>query len=81
MIRKTMRCVLPVVALAVISLFAPHRPAYAYIDPGTGGMLLQLLLGGVVGALVVIKLYWFRLRQTVKRLFGGKTKPEKAETD
>jgi hypothetical protein len=29
-------------------------PAYAYIDPGTGGMLVQLLTGGVAGLLVLL---------------------------
>ena len=32
-------------------------PAHAYLDPGTGSILLQLLLGGVAGFLVIIKLY------------------------
>ncbi len=34
-----------------------------YIDPTTGGMLLQVLLGSVVGGFVVVKLFvlsWFR---------------------
>ncbi len=35
-------------------------PAYAYLDPGTGSMLLQLALGGVAGFLVILKLYWSR---------------------
>ncbi len=33
-------------------------PAYAYLDPGTGSLFLQLLLGGVAGLIVIIKLYW-----------------------
>ena len=37
-------------------------PAYAYLDPGTGSILVQLLLGGVAGVLVVGKLYWHRLK-------------------
>ena len=37
-------------------------PAYAYLDPGTGSMLVQLLLGGFAGVLVVGKLYWHRVR-------------------
>ena len=36
--------------------------AYAYLDPGTGSMFLQLLLGGVAGGLVICKLYWHRLK-------------------
>ena len=27
-----------------------HRPAFAYLEPGTGSMMLQLLLGDVVVA-------------------------------
>ena len=38
------------------------RPAFAYLDPGTGSIMLQLLLGGVAGGLVVAKLYWHKLK-------------------
>lgn len=34
--------------------------AHAYLDPGNGSMLLQLLLGGVAGLSVILKLYWRR---------------------
>ena len=30
----------------------------AYMDPGTGSLFLQLLLGGVAGAALIVKLYW-----------------------
>ena len=33
-------------------------PALAYIDPGAGSMLLQLLLGGSASIAVVLKIYW-----------------------
>ncbi len=46
-------------------------PALAYLDPGTGSMLLQMLLGGVAGALVVGKLYWHR----IKAFFGRRPAP------
>jgi len=35
--------------------------AYAYLDPGTGSMILQGILGGLAAAAVVIRLYWYRL--------------------
>ena len=38
-----------------------ERTAFAYLDPGTGSLLLQLLLGGVAGLAVIGKLYWRRL--------------------
>ena len=42
-------------------LFVSTPPAFAYIDPGSGGMMMQLLLGGVAGVTVLIRLYWQRL--------------------
>ena len=32
--------------------------AHAYLDPGTGSMILQVLLGGVAGVMLAGKLYW-----------------------
>ena len=52
--------------LVFLGVLRVDAPAHAYLDPGTGSMLLQLLLGGVAGALVVGKLYWHR----VKAFFG-----------
>ena len=34
---------------------------YAYLDPGSGSMLLQVLLGGFAAIGVIGKLYWNRL--------------------
>ncbi|MDE0779560.1 MAG: hypothetical protein OSB67_02295 [Alphaproteobacteria bacterium] len=64
------------VFIATCGLVAVNTPAYAYIDPGTGGMLLQLLLGGAAGALVIGKLYWLRIKEGFQSIFGGRTKPE-----
>jgi hypothetical protein len=50
-------------------------PALAYLDPGTGSILLQLLLGGVAGFLVIVKLYWHSFKQTVARI-TGRTQPK-----
>jgi hypothetical protein len=75
------KAIVPVVALAAIALMTSQSAAHAYIDPGIGGMLLQLLLGGIAGALVIIKLYWHRFRETVSRVFGGQPKRDKADAD
>lgn len=36
-------------------------PAYGYLDPAAGSMFLQLILGGVAGLAVVMKLYWAKI--------------------
>lgn len=47
--------------LAVLLIAAP---AQAYIDPGAGSLVLQLIIGGVASAFVAIKLFWRRIRGT-----------------
>ena len=42
-------------------------PAYAYLDPGSGSMLLQLLLGGVAALAVILKFYWNRFLSLFRR--------------
>ncbi len=55
-------------------LTAP-KAAEAYLDPGTGSILLQVIIGGVAGLGVVGKLYWHRLRS----LFGSREKDAQEE--
>ena len=33
----------------------------AYLDPGNGAMILQILLGGVAGIAVIWRMFWHRL--------------------
>lgn len=56
-----------------------EQSAYAYIDPGSGSMLLQIILGGIAGAIVAVKLFWHRMRDILK-LTRNRSDPE-ASTD
>lgn len=44
--------------LILIVLMATERSAQAYIDPGTGSMVLQILAGVLLAGLVTIKRWW-----------------------
>lgn len=37
----------------------------AYLDPGSGSMILQAILGGAAGLFVAIKMFGVRLKQTL----------------
>ncbi len=50
---------------ALIFFAFPFESAFAYLDPGTGSMLLQVILGGVAAATVALKLYWQRIKQVL----------------
>jgi hypothetical protein len=49
----------------------------AYLDAGTGSMLLQLLVGGVAAIGVAAKFYW---RRVLKLLRIRKDEPDAAES-
>ncbi len=36
--------------------------ASAYIDPGTSSMLLQVIVGALVGVGITIKVYWEKIK-------------------
>ncbi len=38
------------------------RLIIAYVDPGAGSMLLQGLIAAIAAGLVVIKLYWYKVK-------------------
>lgn len=65
-----MKSTLPIVALILVLCFSPD--AYAYLDPGTGSYMLQILLGSLVAGFFVIKQYWHRLKNFFKELFRKK---------
>jgi cell division protein FtsW (lipid II flippase) len=49
-----------------------NSPAYAYINPGIGSILLQMLLGGLVGLAIVLKLYWAQVKKVFQNPFSKK---------
>lgn len=51
----------------IFSLMFLSNEAHAYIDPGTGSLLLQGLIAGIAAGLYTIKLYWYRLKNFFKR--------------
>ena len=48
-------------------------PAYAYLDPATGSIVLQALIGAVGTALVYYRLGMAKIRAGVSRVFGRKS--------
>jgi hypothetical protein len=59
-----------------VLLLLMFTDAVAYLDPGTGSMLLQVILGGIAAVGVAIKLYWHKLRAAF-----GMAKKEETEDE
>ena len=41
-----------------------------YIDPGTASIVIQVLIGALVGALVSVKIFWGRISASIKSFFS-----------
>jgi len=46
--------------LSFISLFLSISSAHAYLDPGTGSIILQAIIGALAAIVVALKLYWHK---------------------
>lgn len=45
-------------------------PSLAYIDPGAGSMIFQMLIVGALGSLYFLKTFWGRIRTFLTGLRG-----------
>jgi len=48
----------------------------AYLDPGTGSFIIQLIIGGLVGIGVVVKMFWSNIVNIFNK---GKNDPTNEE--
>ena len=67
-----------IVNLLLILWVVSATPAYAYLDPGTGSMLLQALLGAIAAAITVISLYYHKVKAFFSRLLKSNEKSKNA---
>ena len=68
--KNASRSVTKAIVLLIVGLQA--QGAYAYLDPGTGSMILQGIVAAVAVAGVTAKHYWYKITS----LFGGKQAPQ-----
>jgi hypothetical protein len=59
-----------VLIFTLICLLGWAPDVYAYFDPGTGSMVLQLLMASIFGFLFTLKTYWKKVKGFVKNLVG-----------
>jgi len=55
------------------------EPAAAYIDPGTGSMIVQGLIAAVVGGAVALRMQWRRVKGWLTG--GSADEPSRPEAD
>lgn len=50
------------VLIASAASITTAEPAHAYLDPATGSMIIQIVTGTVLGAILIVKTYWRRIK-------------------
>ena len=65
------------IVVMFIVLLLPGK-AHAYLDPGTGSLIIQIIAGAFLALIMTFKLWWYGLKRFVSRLFGS---AEKAAAD
>ncbi len=72
------RFAVPLAVVAAATLVFPPD-AHAYLDPGTGSYVLQLVLASVLGGMFAIKLFWKNINGFFSNVFHRQR--EKEESD
>jgi len=58
-----MKIVFPAFAFSVAFIL----PAHAYLDPGTGSMVLQAIIGAIAVSGAAVSVYWNKLKALFSR--------------
>ncbi len=58
---KDLKKLLSIICLFLLTFVTILKPVYAYLDPGTGSLIVQILIGGIVAVGAAIKMYWVRI--------------------
>ena len=67
-----------IIGTVILLLWSP-RGVEAYIDPGTGSYIIQVVIGGVLGAAFALKIYWKKVKFYFSNLLSKQTKNDKNE--
>ncbi len=62
---------------SLLFLFFFCSEANAYIDPGSGSLILQGLIAGIAMGMYTLKLYWYK----IKNFFTPRKKEENVEEE
>lgn len=56
--------------------------AYAYLDPGTGSIILQAIIGFLAASVTAISIYWSKFKSLISKIFNRKEKEkDKSNSD
>ncbi len=70
-----------VLILLTLFLFALPKQAFAYLDPGTGSYIIQILIATLAGGTYVVFASWGKIKTFFRGLISKFSKNRKDEAD
>jgi len=62
------------ILLSILAIIILHEitfsNAYAYLDPGSASIFIQLIIGALFGVSITIKIYWVKIKQKISTKFS-----------
>ena len=56
--------------------FTSTSRSFAYLDPGTGSIILQAILGFIAAAITTLSFYWNKFKKLFSKIFKRDKKSE-----
>ncbi len=64
--------ILPLTTIFLISQGVFISDAYAYLDPGSGSIIAQAIIGALIGVGITLKIYWEKIKFKLSSTFSSK---------
>ena len=68
---KFVKCLSAFAVIVVFGALLFPGEAHAYLDPGTGSLIIQIIAGAFLALIMTFKMWWYSLKKIVSRLFGS----------
>jgi len=67
--------IMPLFVAAFIFVLFPSF-SYAYLDPGTGSYVFQMMIAGLISCAYIVKIYFFNIKRFFKKIFSRNVKDD-----
>ncbi len=69
--------IISILAILIVTFLLFPKSTYAYLDPGSGSYIVQILIASLAGIGFFVKTYW----NQIKSIFSRKNKSSKNKGD
>jgi hypothetical protein len=74
-----MNYIIILIKFIICTYFFSIGNAYAYLDPGTGSMILQVIMASIAAIGAAGTFYWRKIKMKIKSIFTKKNKKENSD--